>query len=244
MLKSSLFCLRRFDKRLLIGSLEWKRSAASKITKPSKLSRFKPDNFFKDVDRSRLMVQYESIPELDAADERVKKLFTIAYGNSNDVYRKKNEILKSKLQLRATGSCASVVDRIVQLTVDIKVAQKRYFLNRTKFKRFKFRFYNLYNKRAELLEELRTYHYEVYVQILETFDIKHQFEPEYRIGKAPLADEVADMRIRSFAHSRNLEAQKEARWDTLSDAIQGFKEQLEKGELALKDESENMYDVK
>ena len=194
----------------------------SKTSSVKKITPF--SDFIKEIDEKQFTVKFNNIPELHNAPEKVKKLFTIEYGNDQDKKEFKIRDLISKID--SEKQCQIVVSKIVEATVSIKEKQELYLDNRRKNRHLVKEIVGLAINRTKLLDQLRDHHFEIYANALTCLNLEHDLEPQYSIKSTALAAEVADMRIRAFAEARKKAAIAKTREDKLLRLKEKYQQKL------------------
>nr|CAB3262545.1 uncharacterized protein LOC100180232 [Phallusia mammillata] len=92
--------------------------------------------------------------------------------------------------------------QIVKLTVKLRYFQRMSRKNDKMKKTFRGKLLRTFERRWQLLNELRRFRYESYEKVLKELSTQHILEPELWVSKTDLAADVEDMRIRAFAEKQ------------------------------------------
>lgn len=166
-------------------------------------------SMFEKINLSDPLPQYRNITELKSADERVKKVLSMDYASKSECI---DYLLHNFIdQISPNDSNCDQVEKLVALHLEIKQMQEDYDPEIKRHWRFSYKISQKKKERSLLLDGLRDHSFEVYAKVVSVLNIQHCFEPQYMVERTKLADEVEDMRIRSFAESRRLAAAKRER---------------------------------
>ena len=185
---------------------------------------------FQKIDLSDPLPQYSNIEELKSANERVKKVLSMEFASNSECI---SYLIKKFIQqINPSSICYNEVHEIVTLHFTIKQMQEDFKPELRRSHLFGHRIKEKKQERAVLLDHLRDHQFETYVKLITVLDLQHYFEPQYIVERTEIADEVEDMRIRSFAESKRLAALKKERKSKLSSLKNKYAHEMLTGEMA------------
>lgn len=179
---------------------------------------------------AELRPQYRHIEALNVAPEQVRKVFTLKFGTDAEKYEAKYLEYGEKLQ-RHKHDHDSLEMKITRITIKIRKIQEEMAKMLYENKKMRIKLQSLIRMRTDSLLTLRSRNFERYCLVMKVLDLNVIFPPEFDVKLTPHAQNLAEMRLRSFAEVQRVKVEKERKSKEVAELESEILEKLKMGEL-------------